>query len=47
MYYIFQTQCLRYNTSMQKSLKLVGNDGDFIFLMAASPLTSHMHASLQ
>ena len=47
MYYIFQAQCLRYNTSMQKSLKLVGNDGGYNFLMAASPLTSHMHARLQ
>ena len=26
MYYIFQTQCLRYDTSMQKLSKIVGNE---------------------
>ena len=39
MYYIFQTQCLRYNTSIQKSLKLVGNE--IIFYWWLHPCSLH------
>ena len=39
MYYIFQTQCLCYYTSMQTSLKLVGNE--IIFYWWLHPRSLH------